>query len=141
MAMNEGSKLARVLLVDDHPALLQQVHRLLEKEYDIAAALADGSELLQEVDLRKPEVIVMDITLPGQSGLNLAFRLRESACVAKIVFLTAHCDADYARAAFAAGASAYVVKSRMASDLLPALQSVLNGKQFVSPCPELKEIG
>jgi DNA-binding NarL/FixJ family response regulator len=141
MIMNEGSKLARVLLVDDHPALLQQVRRLLQKEYDIAAVLPDGSELLREVELRKPEVIVLDITLPGPSGLNLAYRLQECACVPKIIFLTVHCDADYAREAFAAGASAYVVKSRMASDLLPALQSVLRGQQFVSPCPELNELG
>jgi DNA-binding NarL/FixJ family response regulator len=130
----------RVLLVDDHPALLQQARRLLEDEFTVVGMLPDGSELVDAVARDEPDMIVLDITLPGASGLNLAHRLRETGSRARIIFLTVHCDADYARAAFLAGASGYVVKSRMASDLVPALRDARAGKHFVSPCPELEGV-
>ena len=126
--------------MDDHPALLQQASRLLEEEFVIVGTLTDGSRLVDMVTREAPDIVVLDITLPGASGLNLAHRLRESGCTARIIFLTVHCDADYARAAFLAGASGYVVKSRMASDLTHALHETQAGKHFVSPCPELEGV-
>jgi len=132
------SALIRVLLVDDHPALLQQAGRLLEGEFEIVGMLHDGAGLAEVVARLAPDLIVLDITLPGASGLDLARRLREAGCDSPIVFLTVHCDPDYARAGFVAGASGYVVKSRMATDLAPALRDALAGKRFVSPAPELE---
>lgn len=126
-----------MLLVDDHPPLLQQAHRLLGSEFEVAGTLPDGSTLLEVAAREKPDLIVLDITLPGRSGLNLATQLREAGCTARVVFLSVHCDADYAQAGFAAGASAYVVKARMASDLVSALRAAQRGDRFVSPCPEL----
>jgi DNA-binding NarL/FixJ family response regulator len=126
-----------VLLVDDHAALLQQIRRLIDKEFDVVGMLPDGTGLLDADASQNPDLIVLDISLPGQSGLNLAYRLREAGSKARLVFLTVHCDVDYAQAAFLAGASGYVVKSRMASDLVSALHAALRGGRFVSPCPEL----
>ncbi|HSH14880.1 MAG TPA: response regulator transcription factor [Verrucomicrobiae bacterium] len=130
-------KIARVLLVDDHPALLSQAHRLLSGDFTVVGALPDGTALAETVARTGPDLVVLDITLPGSSGLVLAERLREAGCPARIVFLTVHCDPDYARAAFTAGASGYVVKSRMVTDLVSALRAALVGARFVSPCAEL----
>jgi DNA-binding NarL/FixJ family response regulator len=129
-----------VLLVDDHPALLQQAMRLLQNDFEIVGALRDGSGLADVLARESPDAIVLDITLPGQSGLELAQSLKERGCKARIVFLTVHCDADYARAALTAGAAGYVVKSRMASDLVLAVHAALRGERFISPCPELEGI-
>ena len=139
-AVPTDQKAARVLLVDDHPALLEQAQCLLAGEFAVVGALVDGAKVAATTALEQPDLIVLDITLPGQSGLNLAQRLRAAGCSARIVFLTVHSDADYARAAFAAGASGYVVKSRMASDLVTALRAALLGRRFVSPCPELEGV-
>jgi DNA-binding NarL/FixJ family response regulator len=130
----------RLLLVDDHPPLLQQATRLLCNEFEVIGALPDGSTLIEVAAKEMPDLIVLDMSLPGQSGLILANELQKARCQARVVFLTVHCDADYAQAAFRAGASGYVVKARMASDLVSALHTALRGGRFVSPCPELAGI-
>ena len=71
--------------------------------------------------------------MPGMSGIETARHLRAAGSRAKIVFLTVHADPDYIRAGLAAGATAYVVKSRLASDLVPAIREALAGRSFVSP--------
>ena len=128
------------MLVDDHPAVLSQAQRLLAGEFTVVEALSDGTGLAEAVARTAPNLIVLDITLPGPSGLELARRLHDEGCPVRVVFLTVHCDADYARAAFATGALGYVVKSRMASDLVAALRAALLGERFVSPCPELEGV-
>jgi DNA-binding NarL/FixJ family response regulator len=128
-----------VLLVDDHPAVLRQTIKLLAGEFRVVAALQNGAQLDAAVGEHRPEIVVLDITLPGASGLDLARRLTDSACAAKIVFLTVHADADFLRAAFDAGAIGYVVKARLASDLLPALRAALEDRRFVSPIRGLEE--
>jgi DNA-binding NarL/FixJ family response regulator len=138
--MSSAAQKPCVLLVDDHPALLQQAVRLLRNDFDVAGTLPDGSGLAEAVAQHSPEAIVLDITLPGPSGLRLAQSLKEAGCKARIVFLTIHCDSDYLRAAVAAGAAGYVLKARMASDLVTALQAALRGERFISPCPELEGI-
>jgi DNA-binding NarL/FixJ family response regulator len=133
------SKPACVLLVDDHPAVLRQTIKLLAGEFRVVAALQNGAQLDAAVREHRPEIVVLDITLPGASGLDLARRLTDSACAARIVFLTVHADADFLRAAFDAGAIGYVVKARLASDLLPALRAALADRRFVSPIRGLEE--
>ncbi|HWN95449.1 MAG TPA: response regulator transcription factor [Methylomirabilota bacterium] len=132
------ARLPKILLVDDHPAVLRQTISLLPQNYEIVETLESGFGLKAAVSQHEPDLIVLDITLPGLSGIELASRLRQSGYLTKIVFLTVHCDTDYAREAFAAGANGYVVKARLASDLVPALQAVLAGQRFISPCAELE---
>ena len=103
-------------------------------------ALLDGRSLQRAVELRHPDLVVLDITLPGLSGIELARNLAAATAAPKIVFLTVHDDPDYAREALAAGALGYVVKSRLASDLIPALHAALDGRRFVSPCAALEHL-
>ena len=130
----------RVLLVDDHPAIVRQVAQLLPGEFEVVETLSDGAGLEAALARSRPDLIVLDITLPGESGIELSRRLTTGGCAARIVFLTVHADADYAREAFAAGGLGYVVKLRLGRDLLPALRAALAGQRFVSPCPELEEL-
>ena len=104
------------------------------------ATLSDGVTLLDMTASKNPDLIVLDISFSGESGLRLAQRLREAGCKARLVFLTVHCDIDYAQAAFLSGASGYVVKGRLASDLVTALRAALLWGRFVSPCPELASL-
>jgi DNA-binding NarL/FixJ family response regulator len=123
----------RVILLDDHPAVLRQVTQLLPVGFEVVASLSDGAGLLGAAAEHRPDLIILDITLPGASGIELVSQLRQADHTCKVVFLTVHDDADYARAAIAAGAHGYVVKSRLAADLLPALNAVLTCHLFVSP--------
>jgi DNA-binding NarL/FixJ family response regulator len=86
----------------------------------------------------RPDIIVLDIRLPPVSGLVLASQLRDAGCSAKIVFLTVHDDPDYVRAAFAAGAIGYVLKTRLSLDIVLALRAALQSERFISPSAELE---
>ena len=130
--------LATVLLVDDHPDLLRRVIQLLSGEFQVVAACSDGRDLPGAIDRHHPDLLVLDISLPGASGIELAGALACTPSPPKIVFLTVHADPDYARAALDTGALGYVVKPRLASVLLPGLHAALNGQRFVSPCAELE---
>jgi DNA-binding NarL/FixJ family response regulator len=125
--------------VDDHPAVLRQTIQLLPERFEVVETSQDGLELQAAARNLQPDIIVLDITLPALSGVELARRLRSAGCQARIVFLTVHSDPDYAWEAFNVGASGYVIKPRLASDLVPALDAALAGKRFVSPCSNLAE--
>jgi DNA-binding NarL/FixJ family response regulator len=102
------------------------------------AEAGSAEEALQLLESgTKVDVVVLDITLPGQSGFVLASQLRKAGCHARVVFLTMHQDPDYLRSALRGGADGYVVKVRLALDLEPALRAVVQGDRFISPVPEL----
>ena len=123
-----------VLLVDDSSAVLNHVGKLLQKNkrYDVAST-SEATEVAVEYYRRRPDVIILDISMGSVSGIDLARELRDSGCHSKIVFLTVHEDSDFMNAAMGAGGSAYVVKSRLSTDLIAAIEAVLAGKLFVSP--------
>ncbi len=123
----------RVLLADDHLMMREKVTRMLESEFDIIGAVTNGQALLKEATELDPDIVILDITMPGLSGIETARRLRETGSHAKIVFLTVHEDPDFIREALATGALGYVVKPRLASDLLVAMREALEGRSFVSP--------
>jgi DNA-binding NarL/FixJ family response regulator len=124
-----------VLLADDNSAVLDHVRKVLEKEknYEVLAMITDGAVVVREYLRLRPDVILLDISMGEQSGIDVARQLRDSGCAAKIIFLTVHEDSDYVNAAMGAGGSAYVVKSRLNLDLLSAINAVLSHKLFVSP--------
>jgi DNA-binding NarL/FixJ family response regulator len=123
----------RILLADDHPALLAETARLLGQDYNVVGTVADGLELLEAATRLAPDLIVLDISMPGLDGFEAARRLKRAGCRSKLVFLTVWEDVDFAREAMELGADAYVVKSRLASDLMPAISETLADHHFVSP--------
>ena len=129
----------RVLLADDHPAVLALTADALAGECLVVGRVGDGYELLAEAERLHPDVIVLDITMPRLDGIEAARQLRGSHHHARLVFLTVHEDADYARAALDAGGLGYVVKTRLASDLLPAIRAALADQSFISPAVRLDE--
>ncbi len=123
----------RVLLADDHLMMREKVTWLLESEFDIIGAVPDGEALLKEATELDPDIVILDISMPGLPGIEAARRLRKAGSHAKIVFLTVHEDPDFVRESLWAGALGYVVKRRLVSDLLIAMREVLEGRLFVSP--------
>ena len=122
-----------VLLADDHEDFLAAAVRHLEPHFDVLKAVADGQALLDQAARLEPDIVVLDISMPLLNGIEAARRLKAAGSTAKIVFLTMHADPDYVRAALATGALGYVIKSRLASDLLPSIREALAGRPFVSP--------
>lgn len=123
-----------ILLADDNAAVLAHVGKLLSKQknYKIVAAITDGTTVVREYLRLRPDAIVLDISMGKVSGIDVARQLRDSGCSAKIIFLSVHEDRDYVNAAIGAGGSAYVVKPRLGSDLVSALEAALVNKLFVS---------
>jgi DNA-binding NarL/FixJ family response regulator len=124
---------ARVLLADDHEDFLAVETRLLEPEFDVIQTVGDGRASVEAATDLRPDILVLDVTMPVMNGIEAARSLHAAGSSVRIVFLSVHDDPDYVRAAFAAGAVGYVVKYRIASDLLPALRAASVGRSFVSP--------
>ncbi len=127
----------RVCIADDHIPLRDRAVQLLAHACDVVGAVGDGQALLDAAAALDPDVVILDISMPVLDGIKVAERLQETGCRAKIVFLTVHDDADFARAALATGALGYVVKPRLVSDLLAAINEALAGRTFVSPSDAL----
>ena len=123
----------RVMLADDHSDFLALATRLIEPEFEVIQAVSDGQTLITEAARLKPDVVVTDISRPALNDINAVRHLRALGSALRIIFLSVHEHPDYIRSAFAAGADGYVVKCRLASDLLPAMREVLSGRSFVSP--------
>ena len=122
-----------VLLADDHADFLATVARHLEPHFEVIKTVGNGQALLDEPARLEPDVVVLDISMPVLNGIEAARKLRATGSPARVVFLTVHSDPDYVRAAFGTGALGYVLKSELASDLLPCLREALDGRSFVSP--------
>ncbi len=118
----------RVLLADDHEAMLDRVARLLAAECDVVGTATDGQQALEAAQDLKPDVLVLDISMPVMNGIETAHRLKEAGSETRIVFLTVHDDPDFAREALEAGALGYVIKQRIASDLVAAIKKAHAGR-------------
>jgi len=127
------SRKPRLLLADDNTAVLKHVSGFLANDFDVAAVFTDGQAVLDSYREQRPDLFVLDISMGRMSGLDVARRLRKSGSESPIVFLSVHREADFVNAALGAGGSAYVVKSHMTKDLIPAIRAALAGEMFVSP--------
>ena len=123
----------RILLADDHPAVLKATNALLKAQFDIVGNATNGATLVSEALRLSPDVIVADITLPILSGIDAAHRLHESAPSAKIVFLTVHSEQQFIEACMAEGALGYVLKAHMKAHLIPAIKAALVGESYICP--------
>ena len=117
----------RTLLVDDHPFFLRVLRRFLESHVAVVGAATNGEECLTEVTRLQPQLIVLDLSMPGLSGLDLIPRLREAVPETRVVILTLHDTEADRRAALEAGAQGFVSKARLFADLLPAIGRVMEG--------------
>ena len=122
----------RILLADDHPGFPEIAEHLLEPYFEVVAKVGDGQSMFEEAMRLKPNVIVTDISMPILNGIDAVDRLNESGCQARIIFLTVHLDAEFVRKCLSMGAFGYVLKSRIALELLPAVREALAGHIFVS---------
>jgi DNA-binding NarL/FixJ family response regulator len=123
----------RVLLADDHALLLGAFEALLSSECEIVGTAPDGRQLVSEAARLRPDVIVLDVTMPHLNGLEAARQIKHSLKTVKLVFVTMNEDADLAAEAFRAGASAYLLKRSAASELLTAIREVMQGRSYVTP--------
>jgi DNA-binding NarL/FixJ family response regulator len=122
----------RVLLADDIVSVLDAVTELLLENFDIVGRVSDGQKALDDTMALQPDLIVLDISMPGMSGIEVARELKRRGNKAKIVFLTVHEDSDIMATCLAVGGLGYVAKVLMETDLIPAMNSALAGRPYVS---------
>ncbi len=125
--------LKRILLVDDHVLMLEGLARLLHDAFDIVGTATNGLEAIERAEKLRPEVVVLDVGMPEMNGIETARRISHALPAARIVFVTQRLDPAYLRAAFQAGASAYVAKQSATTELLRAIHLALNGHYYVTP--------
>jgi DNA-binding NarL/FixJ family response regulator len=123
----------RILLADDNPEMRERVASLLQSHFDVVGSVENGEQAIESAVALNPDVLLLDISMPIFNGIEVASRLRDLLCRVRVVFVTVHQDRDYVEAAFSLGAFGYVLKRRIDSDLIPALQGALEGRMFVSP--------
>jgi DNA-binding NarL/FixJ family response regulator len=123
----------RVLLADDHTLVLEGLRRILVPEFDLVGTAEDGRALVESAAKLKPDVIVLDISMPLLNGIDAARQIMRATPGAKLIFLTMHADATYVSAAFGVGASGYLLKRSAASELSTAIHQVLEGGKYLTP--------
>ena len=134
-------KRPRVVLADDNQAILKSVSQLLATNFDVVATVSDGQAAFDAVVTLRPEAVVLDISMPRGSGLEVAKRLSALTDPPRIVFLTVHEGSDFLAAAQEAGASGYVLKRNACSDLIRVLKQTLCGHRvFPEPSDEFTSV-
>jgi DNA-binding NarL/FixJ family response regulator len=124
-----------VLIVDDHPVVIEGLRKLLETSGDIAVtgAAHDAAEAIAQAKRLSPEVILLDLRMPGATGIQATRRLREQGYEGNIIILTSYGDQAYVRQALEAGANGYLLKNTPADELISAIQTANRGRRTLSP--------
>jgi DNA-binding NarL/FixJ family response regulator len=131
----------RLLIADDHWLMMEGLSRLLAEEYDIVGAVGDGRSLIHEARRLTPDIIVLDVAMPELNGIEAARQLVPLLPETKLIFVTQQLEKDYVRAAFQAGARAYVAKQSASTELLTAIRMALQGRFYVTPLVSLNGLG
>jgi CRISPR-associated protein Cas8b1/Cst1 subtype I-B len=124
---------ARILLADDHVIIIEGLRRILEDQFELVGAVTDGRALIEEAKTKKPDIILLDISMPLLNGLDAARILQKDSTRAKLIFLTMHTDSYFVKEAFRAGASGYLLKQSAGDELVVAIKHVLEGRVYISP--------
>jgi len=124
-------KRAWILVADDHPMILEGTKALLHHRYEIAGTAQTGKQLVDAAAQLKPDVVVLDISMPLLNGIDATRQIKKLSPATKVVVQTMHSNAVYVRKALDAGASAYVLKSSAAEELLSAVDAVLKGETYI----------
>ena len=124
----------RILVVDDYEPWrrFERLTLLAQEQLQIIGECCDGDEAVQKADELRPDLVLLDISLPTLNGIEAARRIRQVSPNSKILFVTENRSPDIAEEALNTGAGGYIVKSDAARELLPAIKAVLEGKRFIS---------
>ncbi len=124
-----------VLLVDDHPVVIEGLRKLLEAagDIDVTGTANDAAHALERAKTLRPDVILLDLRMPGATGIQATRRLREQDFAGAIILLTSYGDQAYVRQALEAGADGYLLKSTPADELIQSIRSGARGRRQLSP--------
>lgn len=122
----------RVVIAEDFVLLQEEIRALLEPEFDVIAAVGDGHVALEVVATTKPDVLLVDVSLPGLGGFMLSEKVRKDMPEVVIIFVTAHGDPHYVERAFEIGANGWVLKGSIRAELVCAIRTALNGGLYRS---------
>jgi DNA-binding NarL/FixJ family response regulator len=123
------------MLADDHPVVRVGIRNLLEgePEFTVVGEVADALEVIRQVEALTPDVLVLDLMMPGLNGLEITRRLSRSAPHTRIIVLSMHANEAYVIEALRSGASGYVLKGSEAGELVRSIRHVLRGERYLSP--------
>jgi two-component system response regulator NreC len=126
---------ARIVLADDHPLLRQGLRQVIEAEPDleVSGEAGSGEEAIRVVAATRPNVLLLDITMPGGGGIGALEPIRAAWAATRVLILTMHEDAEYLRVALASGATGFLLKSAVPSVLVAAIRAVHQGRTYVDP--------
>jgi DNA-binding NarL/FixJ family response regulator len=123
----------RVLLADDHPLTLEGLRAFLDPHLLVEGTFTDGRALAEAALHLKPDLVILDVTMPLLNGIDAALHIKKSLPKTKLLFVTMHASPAYLEAALSAGATGYVLKSAAREELLEAIEAVVSGRIYVSP--------
>ena len=123
----------RVLMADDHSLILAGLRKLVEADCEVVGTVEDGRARVEAAQTLRPDLILLDISMPRLNGLEAARQLRTLVPDSKLIFLTMHASPTYATEAFQAGASGYLLKHSAEEELSQAIKSVLQGRHYLTP--------
>ncbi len=129
----DSTKRIRVVLADDHTLVAEGLARLIEAEFELAGKASDGRTAVQQVRELRPDVVLLDISMPLLNGIEAARQILSELPTTRLIFLTMHTDLAYVAEALRAGASGYLLKKSAVSELAEAIHAVMAGKRYVTP--------
>ena len=131
----------RILMADDHSLVLAGLRRLVEEGGDVVGTVEDGRTLVKEAQRLRPDLILLDISMPLLNGLDAARQLTKLVPDSKLIFVTMHATPTYVSEAFKAGASGYLIKQSAEDELKCAIQAVLKGQHYMTPSVTKETLG
>lgn len=120
----------RLIIADDSALMRKAVEMALNGQYEIVARVEDGEAAVAAAETLRPQLILLDVSMPGLNGLEAARQIKRLCPFTLLVFISEHDEKSYREAAFDAGGSGYVRKEKMLAELLPAIRDVLTGKEY-----------
>jgi DNA-binding NarL/FixJ family response regulator len=123
----------RIVVADDSEPMLYMLRELLKADYDVVASVGDGRAAVEATERLKPELVLLDISMPIVDGFEAARQIKELRLSALIIFVSDHREKVYIEVAFSIGGSGYVIKSKMITELVPAIREVLAGREYGRP--------
>ena len=126
-------KRPRILMADDHAIVLAGLRKLVEAEGEVVGMVEDGRSLVEAAQELRPDIVLLDISMPLLNGLDAARQLTKLVPESKLIFLTMHATPTYATEAFKAGAAGYLIKRSAAVELKQAIQAVMRGQHYLTP--------